>query len=132
MSGMEMMLINMLKAFMPKEAAEKIAGYATDGTFDRIGSIPSELDAIRESLARQERMLAGLNRAFSVHLSETAMRHYEPARTDLLPGYSDGSGPDAVTPPECGPFGTGASAGASGIAHNGHGGNSGKIGTPGT
>lgn len=51
MSGMDMLLVNTLKAFMPKEAAEKILGYANDGTFERIGAIPFELDQIK---ARQQ------------------------------------------------------------------------------
>lgn len=51
MSGMDMLLANTLKAFMPKEAAEKILGYANDGTFERIGAIPFELDQIK---ARQQ------------------------------------------------------------------------------
>ena len=71
MSGMELMLTNMLKAFMPKESAEKIAGWAQDGTFDRIGALPSELDEIKRAQARIE---FGLARIFAVLQNETIDR----------------------------------------------------------
>lgn len=51
MSGAEMLLVNMLKAFMPKEAAEKIGAMASDGTFDRIGNLPADIDEIKRGMA---------------------------------------------------------------------------------
>lgn len=55
MSGMELLFINTLKAFMPKEAAEKIAGMIADGTFDRIGSLPSDILEIKSRLEQCEK-----------------------------------------------------------------------------
>lgn len=49
-SGTEMLFLQMLKAFMPKEAAEKIAGMVEDGTFDRIGSLPADIQEIKDGI----------------------------------------------------------------------------------
>ena len=125
MSGMEMMLINMLKAFMPKEAAEKIAGYATDGTFDRIGAIPSELDAIKASLARIELELAGINRR------QVALLNQQPERTDALSGIAIERGLDPFASARDRTTGNGASAATCGDAYNGHGGSASEVGDAG-
>lgn len=122
MSGMEMMLVNMLKAFMPKEAAEKIAGYATDGTFDRIGAIPSELDAIKESLARIELAIAGVGRR------QVALLHHQSEGADQVSRVADGSGLEPAPFAEYGANGVGNGAGTSGSINNGHAGDTGPLG----
>jgi hypothetical protein len=116
MSGMEMLLINTLKAFMPKEAAEKIYRMVEDGTFDRIGEVPSDIAEIKRAVGQLHLGLATL----AAHVSALEMRGGV-ARNPL----SDGAerGPVAVAYAE---RGTDADAGSSfitsGISHNGHGG----------
>jgi hypothetical protein len=60
MSGMEMLLVNTLKAFMPKEAAEKIYRMVEDGTFDRIGAVPADIAEIKRAIGQLHLGLATL------------------------------------------------------------------------
>jgi hypothetical protein len=57
-TGTEMLLVTMLKTFVPKEAAEEIANFLEraiqDGTFTQIARLPQELAEIKAALARIE------------------------------------------------------------------------------
>lgn len=57
----------MLKTFMPKEAAEKIAGMVEDGTFDRIGSLPSDIQEIKAAQKALGFQLAEIQRTLASH-----------------------------------------------------------------
>jgi len=64
MNGMEMFLITALKTMLPKEAAEKIVEYATDGTIERFAAIPAELAEIKKTLAVQGEAIRELRAKF--------------------------------------------------------------------
>ena len=96
MSGMEMLLINTLKAFMPKESAEKIAGWASDGTFDKIGNLPEEISEIKR---QQAAILLALGRIFAVLQS---------GDDNGLSRNAVGHGPVPALLTECGPLGGGS------------------------
>jgi hypothetical protein len=113
MNGPEMLLVNMLKAFMPREAADKIYGMATDGTFDRIGAIPSELDAIKKALQDIQCHLIGIERALRDNKPEDRDGIQDAARIGILVASASS---------EHRANGTGASAGSSGVIDTGHGG----------
>lgn len=119
MLGMEMMLTNMLKAFMPKESAEKIAGWASDGTFDKIGNLPSELEAIK---LQQAQILLGMGRIFAI---------LQERDENGIPG-SPAPGPLPLALVEHGADGEpGNDIGASGEPDSGHGGSAGPAGSVG-
>lgn len=116
MTGMEMMLTNMLKAFMPKESAEKIAGWATDGTFDKIGNIPSDLEEIKRDLAKLQFALAKIYAALSVEQQVFAAGNGDGVSGGTVTGL--GIAPPTEHGTDGGP---GGSVGTSGEPDNGRG-----------
>lgn len=91
MSGPEMLLQAALKAFVPKETAERlttaIEGMLRDGTLDGIGSLVSDIAEIKAS---QRRIEFGLAKIFALVQGE---QQVHARRTeDGLPG-SAGLGP---------------------------------------
>lgn len=83
MSGMDMLLVNALKAFMPKDVAEKLneilQGMIADGTFEKIASLPSELEAIKRSIGQLHLGVATI----AAHVSALESRTGAPARNPL-------------------------------------------------
>lgn len=123
MSGTDLLLTNMLKSFMPKESAEKIAGWATNGTFDRIGALPADIAEIKASQARIELELGKL---FALVQAQSGYQQPLLAGGNAypIPG-SAGDGPFPFASPEHRTDGgPGSNSSASGVADNGRVGNS--------
>lgn len=120
MSGMDLLLTNMLKSFMPKESAEKIAGWATDGTFDRIGALPQDIAEIKRNI---ENLNLGLAKIFALIQSQglSGQQILAGGTQDGISGDA-GNGHLALVSSECGAAGgRGTDSGASGGIDHGNG-----------
>lgn len=83
MSGMDMLLVNALKAFVPKDVAEKLSevlqGMIEDGTFEKIASLPSDVAEIKRAIIQLHLGMATI----AAHISALESRTGAPARNPL-------------------------------------------------